>query len=132
MRLLLDTHAFIWWVEGNPRLPPSLVERIEQNVQTTRVSAASVWEVATLIRLNKLPQWPVVAEDELQGMLSRTGFGELSVTARHGELAGSMPGRHRDPFDRMLAAQALIEGLTLISRDGALDEFGVRRIWQDS
>lgn len=132
MRLLLDTHAFIWWVEGNPRLPSSLVERIEQNAQTTWVSAASIWEAATLVRLGRLPRWPVMGDDELQGMLAGTGFGELPVTVRHSELAGRMPGRHRDPFDRMLAAQALIEDLTLVSRDAALDEFGVRRLWQDS
>ncbi|GAA0598832.1 type II toxin-antitoxin system VapC family toxin [Caenispirillum bisanense] len=129
MRLLLDTHAFIWWVEGNPRLPSSLREQIEQNAGSTRVSAASVWELATLIRLGKLPLWPRLPVDGLPHLIEMAGFAELPVTARHGETAGSLTGLHRDPFDRMLAAQALLEDMTIVSRDEALDDFGVRRLW---
>jgi PIN domain nuclease of toxin-antitoxin system len=92
------------------------------------VSAASMWEIATKVRLGKLDVAVEVVEDFLS-YLDREGFETISVTAAHGIRAGLLPGPHKDPFDRMLIAQALAENLPIISNDRALDGYGVRRLW---
>lgn len=92
------------------------------------VSAASAWELSTKARLGK---WPEAKElvDDLAAWVNRQGMTELAVTLDHGARAGSLPGSHRDPFDRMLAAQCQAEALVIISADLAFDVFGVRRVW---
>lgn len=92
------------------------------------VSAVSAVEIATKFRLGKLPEGAMLAKD-FEAITASQGFIELALTGRHGRLAGNLPGAHKDPFDRMLAAQAILEGLTLVSSDAALDQFGVQRIW---
>jgi len=92
------------------------------------VSAASAWEIATKYRIGKLPIAASLV-GKLAQILARQNFRELSVTLAHGELAGSLPGVHRDPFDRLIVAQALAEGLTLVSNESLLDGFGVARLW---
>lgn len=127
MNVLLDTHAFLWWLIGSERLPAhtrDLVERAED----VYVSAATAWEIRTKHRLGKLPDaGPFVAD--LSSYLARDGFLELPVTFEDGGRAGAFAADHKDPFDRMLAAQALNHRLALVSNDTALDAFGIVRIW---
>jgi PIN domain nuclease of toxin-antitoxin system len=126
MRLLLDTHALIWWLAGSPELPAPAREAIQSSA--TYVSAASAWEVATKARLGKLPH----AGQLTSGFAERVrmeGFLGLPITLEHGERAGALPGSHRDPFDRMLIAQAQAENLVLVSNESLFDGYGVRRLW---
>jgi PIN domain nuclease of toxin-antitoxin system len=128
LRLLLDTHAFIWWLAGDERM--SLVARtaVDGATQAVLVSAATAWEIATKHRLGKLPSVASIADD-LAGAIRRHGFDELAVTVQHGERAGRLPGPNSDPFDRMLVAQAQAEDLAIVSNEALFDRFGVRRVW---
>jgi PIN domain nuclease of toxin-antitoxin system len=126
LRLLLDTHALIWWVGGDERMRCRDLILDPDNVKF--VSAVSAVEIATKFRLGKLPEAEALASS-FEAAIDRQGFVELPLAARHGLLAGTFPAPHGDPFDRMLAAQARLEGLALISADAALDQFGVRRLW---
>lgn len=128
MRLLLDTHAFVWWLEGNTTIRREIRDLIDGDTSEVHVSAATAWEIATKFRLGKLPSAARAAEDCL-GCIESHGFRALSVTVEHGQRAGSLPGPHRDPFDRMLVAQALVENLALVSNERAFDQFGVQRLW---
>ena len=130
MRLLLDTHAFLWWLEGNTRLPATARHAIQDGDNDVIVSAATAWEITTKHRLGKLPAATAVADD-VAGAITAQGFEELSISVDDAARAGALPGPHRDPFDRMLIAQALARNLTLVSIDSALDAYGVRRLWQD-
>jgi PIN domain nuclease of toxin-antitoxin system len=126
--LLLDTHALLWWLEGDERL--SLVARaaIADGATTVLVSAVSAWEITTKHRLGKLPGAADVARD-VAGCLAAQGFDELAITLRDAERAGRLPGPHRDPFDRMLVAQALGTDVELVSNETVFDDYGVRRLW---
>ena len=126
MRLLLDTHALIFWVGGDERMRSR--EAILDPANETFVSTVSAVEVATKYRLGKLPEAELLARS-FESCVADQGFIELDLTVTHGRLAGALVGPHKDPFDRMLAAQALTEGLVLVSSDAALDQFGVQRLW---
>ncbi len=128
MRLLLDTHAFIWWLAGDPALPASAQAAIIDAGNAVFVSAASTWEIATKHRIGKLPGVAAIAAD-LDQAIADQGFLGLPISPRHGQAAGSLPGPHRDPFDRMLIAQAMLEDLVLVSNEQAFDAYGVRRSW---
>jgi PIN domain nuclease of toxin-antitoxin system len=128
MRLLLDTHAFLWWLDGNRRLPKRARALISEDSNIIFVSAASAWEISTKSRLGKLPGAMDVAAD-LPRIITAQAFTPLDITILHAQRAGHLPGEHRDPFDRMLAAQAQIEDLPIISNDEAFASFGVERIW---
>jgi PIN domain nuclease of toxin-antitoxin system len=129
VRLLLDTHAFLWWIFADPKLSRQARAAIADDEQNDIfVSAASAWEIAAKFRLGKLPNAGVVARDVAAAMASE-GFGELAVCVRHAQRAGDIGGRHRDPFDRILIAQALAENLTMISNERAFDAYGVARLW---
>ncbi|RRA48809.1 type II toxin-antitoxin system VapC family toxin [Acidipila sp. EB88] len=128
MRYLLDTHTLLWTVLDPSHLSETVRSLVEAPQNQVYVSAASSWEIATKYRLGKLP----VAEPLLQGFeeqLEHAGFSLLSITSEQARLAGSFDAKHRDPFDRVLAAQAILEELVLLSLDQQLDQFGVRRIW---
>ncbi len=128
MRLLLDTHALIWWLVDHPALSPAARAAIAEPENAVFVSAASAWEIATKHRVGKLPfAGPLVGQ--LTAVLRREQFAALPVNLVHAELAGQMPGEHRDPFDRMLVAQALVEKLALVSNERLFDDFGVDRHW---
>ncbi len=128
MRVLLDTHALLWWLDGDKRLPLR-VRRLIQNEETVvLVSAASAWEIVTKARIGKLPGALAVAED-VGACLIDQGFTGLAISIDHAQRAGSLPGPHRDPFDRMLIAQALAENLGLVSNEEIFDQYGVRRVW---
>lgn len=126
-RLLLDTHALLWWVANDRSLSDRAAEAIGDESNAIFVSSASAWEVATKARIGKLKAG-LLASD-FGGEARRQGFIALSVTVEHGQRAGNLPGPHRDPFDRMLIAQAQAEALTLVSNEKVFDHYGVSRIW---
>ncbi|MDE2767440.1 MAG: type II toxin-antitoxin system VapC family toxin [Chloroflexota bacterium] len=128
MRLLLDTHAFLWWAEDSPRLPQPARRAIHDEDNDVLVSAATAWEITTKHRLGKLPDADPIASD-IPGAIAAQGFQELPLSVADAARAGALPGPHRDPFDRMLIAQALSLDLVLISNDAAFDRYPVRRLW---
>ena len=128
MRLLLDTHAFLWWLGNHPLLTTAAKDAIRAPGSVTYVSAATAWEITTKYRLGKLPGVALVAAD-VAAQVAAEGFGELPVTVEHGQHAGALAGSHKDPFDRMLIAQALLEDLALVSNEALFDAYGVRRVW---
>ncbi|MDE0030148.1 MAG: type II toxin-antitoxin system VapC family toxin [Deltaproteobacteria bacterium] len=128
MRLLLDTHAFMWWLAGNRRLSPAARRAVDDSSNDVVVSAATAWEITTKHRVGKLPEAEAVARDVTASIASQ-GFEELEITVKDAERAGRLPGAHRDPFDRMLIAQALTHNLTVVSIDSVFDRYGVSRLW---
>lgn len=128
MRLLLDTHALLWWLTESSFLPNSARKLIAHKSNDVLVSAASAWEIATKVRLGKLPVAFDLAHD-FTAYLERERFDSLAVSAEHGIRAGLLPGPHRNPFDRMLIAQALAEDLMIVSNDVVFDGYGVKRVW---
>lgn len=128
MRALLDTHALLWWLDGDERLSEPARAFIGDEDNVVLVSAASAWEIATKVRIGRLPGAVQVAA-ELEACLTSQGFTGLAITLAHGLRAGGLPGPHRDPFDRMLIAQAQAEDLAMISNETVFDAYGVRRLW---
>lgn len=128
MRVLLDTHALLWWLADDPALPASARNAIARAGNSVVVSAATAWEIATKFRLGKLPQANDLLSD-FAGYLARERFEPLPISPEHALRAGLLPGPHRDPFDRMLIAQSQAENLPLVSNDPAFDSYRVRRIW---
>jgi PIN domain nuclease of toxin-antitoxin system len=127
---LFDTHALIWWWNDNPLLPMGVRRRLVDPDNTIFVSAASAWEVATKVRLGKWQEAEEAAE-LFEALCDRNGFEQLPVSVAHGLLAGLLPGNHRDPFDRMIAAQAIHDELVVITRDPALAELGCATFWSE-
>ena len=128
MHLLLDTHALIWWMTNSPSLPDTVRRLMLDKRNTIVVSAASAWEMATKVRLGRLPASSDITRN-FQEYLSQSGFESLPISAEHGIRAGLLPGPQRDPFDRMLIAQAQAENLTIVSNELAFDSYGIRRAW---
>ncbi len=128
MRILLDTHAFLWWVSDSARLSGTAYRAIADEANEIVVSAASAWEIATKHRLGKLPEAGAVAAD-VAGYIAGQGFEALVIGVADAERAGRLPGVHRDPFDRILVAQALGHDLAIVSSDALLDRYGVNRLW---
>ncbi|MGN6375257.1 MAG: type II toxin-antitoxin system VapC family toxin [Sphingomonas sp.] len=128
MRLLLDTHAVLFWWGASSKLGRRAYEVIADPDNRVHVSAASAWEVATKFRIGKLDDIgdPVTTYPRL---MAANGFETLDVTTQHGLRAGTLDGAHRDPFDRLIAAQALMEDLTVVSRDPEIAAFGCEVIW---
>lgn len=128
VRLLLDTHTLLWWLLDDAALSPTAQVEIGNSTNDVLVSAVSGWEISIKYKLGKLPSAaPLLAG--LDAAVAREGFGELPITLRDGERAGSLPMLHKDPFDRMLAAQAIGGGLIIISNDAVFDAYGVARLW---
>jgi PIN domain nuclease of toxin-antitoxin system len=128
LRFLLDTHTLIWWMIDDPLLSGNARAVIEGSGNLPFASAVSAWEIATKVRLGRLP----AAADLVQWFVADLRAREieiLAVSAEHGIRAGLLPGPHKDPFDRMLIAQAQAEDVPIISNDRALDGYGVPRIW---
>jgi PIN domain nuclease of toxin-antitoxin system len=128
LRLLLDTHALLWWLAGDENLSASARAAVGEDANAIFVSAASAWEITTKHRLGKLPGANAIASDLASAIESQAFIG-LPITIRHGEAAGALPGPHRDPFDRMLIAQSTLEDLVLVSNERAFDAYRVRRLW---
>jgi len=123
--MLLDTHIFLWWLFDDPRLPKGIKSFVKDKNNIVCVSAASVWEITTKFRLGKLPDAAEVAQNVPEWIV-RAGFESMPVTPEHAQLAGSWNLAHRDPFDRMLAAQAKIEKMPLATEDALLKKFPVK------
>ena len=128
MRLLLDTHAFLWWLAGDESLSVTARAAIADENNDVFVSAISVWEIATRHRLGKLPGVAAIVAD-LDAAIATQAFIGLPVSIRHGQVGGALPGPHRDPFDRMLIAQATVDHLMLVSNEQIFDAYGVGRLW---
>lgn len=127
MRLLLDTHAFAWWNFGDARLPARARAAIEA-ADDVLVSAVVGYEIVAKHAAGRWADVAALARD-VAGAAAADGFIPLSVALAHAAAAGRLPPHHRDPFDRILAAQALLEGLTLVSADPQFDAYGVPRLW---
>lgn len=128
MRVLLDTHVLLWALMEPDHLSRRARRIIEGADNTVLVSSASAWEIATKHRLGRLPQ----AEAVVRGYKKHLGTlraTELPITADHALVAGALPQPHRDPFDRVLAAQAMVEGVPLVTRDAAFKPFRVQLLW---
>ncbi len=122
---LFDTHIFLWWLFNDPQLPDGIRLFIEQTDNTILVSSASVWEIATKFRIGRLPEAANVAKN-VPSWIEKAGFKAISVTPDHAQLAGDWNVAHRDPFDRMLAAQAKLEDIALATVDRALSDFPIQ------
>jgi PIN domain nuclease of toxin-antitoxin system len=128
VRLLLDTHAFLWWLFDAKDLSKKARKAIEDRRNEVLVSAATAFEIETKYRIGKLPSAHAVAGD-LSGWIARAGFVELPMSIAHAARAGAWPHAHRDPFDRILAAQSHIEACPLVTCDPMLREFEVALLW---
>ena len=128
MRLLLDTHAFLWWVTDDPALSGAARTAIADESNTISVSAATAWEIATKHRLGKLDE-AAGACDRFTELVAADGFLLMPIDASHAIKAGSYRVPHRDPFDRMLAAKSELEGMKLVTRDLAFKQFGTDVYW---
>jgi PIN domain nuclease of toxin-antitoxin system len=128
LRALLDTHTLLWWLSDDPALTRGARKTIADTKNGLIVSAASAWEIATKVRLGRLPSAADLAADFV-GYIDREGFELLSISAEHGTRAGLLPGPHKDPFDRMLIAQAQAENVPIISNETVFESYGVRCLW---
>ena len=128
MRILLDTHAFLWWMVDPARLSGAARRVVTDETNDIFVSAASAWEITAKHRIGKLPEAEVLALD-VTGNIADQGFGELAITVDDAERAGRLAGLHRDPFDRMLIAQALARNLVIASSDRVFDGYAISRLW---
>jgi PIN domain nuclease of toxin-antitoxin system len=128
MQALLDTHALLWWLLDDPALTRRARTIIAETRNQIVVSAASAWEIATKVRLGRLPAAAELTTD-FAGHLHREGFEMLAISCDHAIRAGLLPGDHRDPFDRMLIAQAQSENVPIVSNEALFDSYGVRRLW---
>jgi PIN domain nuclease of toxin-antitoxin system len=128
VKLLLDTHAFLWWVTDDKALSGAARTAIADESNIIFVSAASAWEIATKLRLGKLDQ-AAGACDRFTELIAADGFSLMPIEACHALKAGSYRVPHRDPFDRMLAAQSALEGIKLLTRDPAFKQFGTDVYW---
>ena len=127
MKLLLDTHVLLWWATLHRSLSPRAKKAIASSAVNVYVSAASAWEIAIKVRIGKL-DWPATA-GTVDGYIRDQGFQPLPISVAHAERAGQLAIDHRDPFDRMLNAQAQAEDLWLASNEKLFDDAGVRRYW---
>lgn len=128
MTILLDTHVFLWWLFDDAHISTLVRGIIEDRSNQVLVSSASGWEIATKYRIGKLPSASVLVQD-IAGWVTKAGFKELPITIAHAQHAGIWPQAHRDPFDRMLAAQSKLENISLASCDQAIQCFGIQSIW---
>lgn len=125
---LIDTHVLLWWLFDDPRLSSRAHGIIRSPDSTILVSSASGWEIATKFRLGRLPH-AEEAVRKLPALLKRLRMEVLPITMEHSLAAGALPGPHRDPFDRMLIAQAGLEGLTIVTSDVAFAPYPVTCVW---
>ena len=118
----------MWWLLGDDALSATARSAIADPGNDSFVSAASAWEITTKYRIGKLPQAAFLAAD-IAGIAAAQGFTELPISIRHGQIAGSLPGIHKDPFDRILIAQAITEDMAIVSIDAILGTYGIVRLW---
>jgi PIN domain nuclease of toxin-antitoxin system len=128
VRALLDTHAFLWWLDGDRRLSRRARQVIQNEASRIWVSAVSAWEIVTKHRLGRLPGAADVAAD-VGGAAIQQGFELLDISVLHAQHAGRLGGSLKDPWDLMLIAQSQIEGIPLISNEEGFDSYGISRVW---
>jgi len=127
MNLLLDTHAFIWFVNGDKNITIKARKAIENAANRNFVSIASLWEIAIKVSINRLELSG--SYDKILEQINENGFDILSINFEHTSLVSKLKFHHRDPFDRLIIAQAVIENLTIVSKDKSFDIYKVKRIW---
>ena len=127
MRALLDTHALLWWLSDDPELTRTARRDIAETSNILIVSAASAWEIATKVRLGRLPTAADLVSN-FSEQIEREGFQLMPISAAHAIRAGLLPGPHKDPFDRMLIAQSQAENISIISNEAIFESYGVRRL----
>jgi len=127
-KVLLDTHVLLWWLFADRRLSRRAKAVLRDPQNQVLVSSASAWEIATKYRIGRLDSAKPLVED-FSGWLARASFAELSILSSHAVRAGSWDVPHRDPFDRLLAAQSSMEELRLVSRDPVFASFGLEPMW---
>jgi PIN domain nuclease of toxin-antitoxin system len=125
--ILLDTHSLLWWLDNDDRLSRRAREAIQNPITQVLVSVGSLWEIGIKQRLGKLKASNLV--NNFQKELDDAGFVELPISGVHAIRAAILPINHRDPFDRLLIAQAEIEDVPIVSRDSQFDAYGVHRVW---
>lgn len=128
MRLLLDTHVFLWWVNDAPELSAKARATIRKGQNECFLSVASAWEMAIKVSTGKLVLSQPV-ERFIPEQLATNGFRLLEIDFRHVARVESLPFHHRDPFDRLLVVQAMSEKMSVVSADAVLSEYGIKRIW---
>jgi PIN domain nuclease of toxin-antitoxin system len=128
MRILFDSHAFIWFLAGDRRFSPRARGILESEAVVACVSAVTAWEIADKVRLGKWPEAAILAAS-LDQVIAEHGFERIDITIEHARVAGFLAGDHRDPFDRMLAAQAQVAAMPLVTADPAFRSFGTQVLW---
>jgi PIN domain nuclease of toxin-antitoxin system len=128
MRLLLDTHAFFWWLRFEGKLSAAVRHALGDSRNEILVSAVVAWELAAKARIGKWPEGDIVAND-IEAVVADQGLQALPITIPHARIAGALFGDHRDPFDRMLAGQAIVEDATLVTADPVFRTFPVSTLW---
>lgn len=128
MRLLLDTHALLWVLSDSPRLSARAAALVEDVGNRVLISPVTAYEICAKHTLGKLPQASALAAD-FEGELAQLDVEWLPITPAHAIAAGKLDMSHRDPFDRLLIAQSMVEGVPLVSNEALFDAFGVERLW---
>lgn len=128
MRLLLDTHASLWFVTNDPQLSKTALSLITEPTNTIVVSPASYWEVAIKVSIGKYPL-SVPFDDFFTRGIEGNDFSIISIEIGHAGVLASLPMHHKDPFDRMIISQAIAEQISVVSADSAFDAYGVSRLW---
>jgi PIN domain nuclease of toxin-antitoxin system len=128
MRLLLDTHTFLWFIAGDPNLSPKARLLIEDAANQPLLSVASLWEMAIKVSLGKL-SFDQPFKTLIPQQLSLNGITLLDITINHIAVITNLPFHHRDPFDRLIIAQAIIEQIPIVGKDTAFDSYDISRLW---
>jgi PIN domain nuclease of toxin-antitoxin system len=128
MRILLDSHALLWFVEDDPQMPESIKQIIENDENEKYLSIATIWELSIKYGLGKL-QLSQPVKTYIPLAMKRNGLILLRISARHALRVSELPHHHKDPFDRLLVAQSLLESMPLVSADAILDAYGISRLW---
>jgi PIN domain nuclease of toxin-antitoxin system len=128
MKLLLDTHAFLWFIIGSPNLSDTARALIEDAANERFLSVASLWEMAIKVSIGKL-SLSSTFDVLIPQQLSLNGIALLNIEVAHAAIVATLPFHHRDPFDRLLIAQAMVEKMPVVSIDAAFDTYGITRLW---
>ncbi len=128
VRLLLDTHTLYWWHRGDPALSASAQAAIADSQNEKYVSAITAWEFITKFRSGKQPEFAGISTD-VAAVVASHGFIQLPITMRHAQAAAGLPAHHKDPMDRFLIGQALVEDMTIVTTDGAFASYPARLLW---
>jgi PIN domain nuclease of toxin-antitoxin system len=128
VRLLLDTHSFLWFAEGDARLSPDARTLIQEETNDLWLSVAALWEIAIKVSIGKL-RLEEPFETLIPRLIHENEIALLGITLSHAAVVAALPHHHRDPFDRLMVAQAQVEQIPMVSNDPALDAYGVTRLW---